>query len=64
VTEIARRNGIAARVVFTWRRQARTVETTGAYFTPVRIEAAVRQPARSELVGVSPPFREVTIWAI
>jgi transposase len=26
VTEVARRNGIAASVVFTWRRQARTAE--------------------------------------
>ncbi len=26
VTEVARRNGVAASVVFTWRRQARTVE--------------------------------------
>ena len=25
VTEVARRNGVAASVVFTWRRQARTV---------------------------------------
>lgn len=26
VTEVARRNGVAASLVFTWRRQARTVE--------------------------------------
>ena len=26
VTEVARRNGVAASVVFTWRRQARTIE--------------------------------------
>jgi transposase-like protein len=26
VTEVARRNGIAASVVFTWRRQARTAD--------------------------------------
>ena len=26
VTEVARRNGVAASVVFTWRRQARTAE--------------------------------------
>jgi transposase len=27
-------------VVFTWRRQARTVEKAGVCFTPVRIDAA------------------------
>ena len=32
VTEVARRNGVAASVVFTWRRQARTVETGRAMF--------------------------------
>ena len=26
VTEVARRNGVAASLVFTWRRQARTAE--------------------------------------
>jgi transposase len=36
VTEVARRNGVAASVVFTWRRQARTVEKAGVCFTPVR----------------------------
>jgi transposase len=40
VTEVARRNGIAASVVFTWRRQARTVEKVGPCFAPVRIAAA------------------------
>ena len=32
VTEVARRNGVAASVVFTWRRQARTAERVGALF--------------------------------
>ena len=41
VTEVARRNGVAASVVFTWRRQARTVEKVGACFAPVQIAAAV-----------------------
>ena len=36
VTEVARRNGVAASVVFTWRRQARTVEK-GPCFAPVQI---------------------------
>src|SRR3954449_13071449 len=40
VTEVARRNGIAASVVFTWRRQARTVEKVGSCFAPVQIAAA------------------------
>ena len=40
VTEVARRNGIAASVVFTWRRQARTVEKAEACFAPVQITAA------------------------
>jgi transposase len=35
VTEVARRNGIAASVVFTWRRQARTIEKVGPCFAPV-----------------------------
>src|SRR5712671_7938739 len=41
VTEVARRNGIAASVVFTWRRQARTAERVGPSFAPVQIAAAV-----------------------
>ena len=40
VTEVARRNGVAASVVFTWRRQARTVGKVGACFAPVQIAAA------------------------
>src|SRR5712664_2770574 len=40
VTEVARRNGIAASVVFTWRRQARTVGKVEPCFTPVQIAAA------------------------
>jgi len=41
VTEVARRNSVAASVVFTWRRQARTVERVGPCFAPVQIAAAV-----------------------
>jgi transposase len=40
VTEVARRNGIAASVVFTWRRQARTIQKAGPCFAPVQIAAA------------------------
>ena len=39
VTEVARRNGVAASVVFTWRRQARTVERVRPRFAPVQIAA-------------------------
>jgi len=31
VTEVARRNGVAASLVFTWRRQARTSEQVVPY---------------------------------
>jgi len=41
VTEVARRNGVAASVVFTWRRQARTTERVGPCFAPVQIASAV-----------------------
>ena len=40
VTEVARRNGVAASVVFTWRRQARTVARVEPRFAPVQIAAA------------------------
>jgi transposase len=39
VTEVARRNGVAASLVFTWRRQARTIEQVGPRFAPVQIAA-------------------------
>jgi transposase len=45
VTDVARRNGVAASVVFTWRRQARTVEKVGPCFTPVQITAAMEPSA-------------------
>ena len=41
VTEVARRNGVAASVVFTWRRQARTAGRVVPHFAPVQIAAAV-----------------------
>jgi transposase len=42
VTDVARRNGVAASLVFTWRRQARTVEKAEPCFAfaPVRIAVA------------------------
>jgi transposase len=45
VTDVARRNGVAASVVFTWRRQARTVEKVVPCFAPVQITAAVEPSA-------------------
>ena len=51
VTEVARRNGVAASVVFTWRRQARTVERAGPCFAPVQIVAA----AETGVVSAKPP---------
>ena len=41
VTEVARRNAVAASLVFTWRRQARTAERVVPCFAPVQIAAAV-----------------------
>jgi transposase len=41
VTEVARRNGVAGSVVFSWRRQARTAERVVPRFAPVQIAAAV-----------------------
>jgi transposase len=45
VTDVARRNGVAASVVFTWRRQARTVEKVGPCFAPVQIALAAEAGA-------------------
>jgi len=39
VAAVARRNGVAASLVFTWRRQARTSEQVVPSFTPVQIAA-------------------------
>lgn len=41
MTEVARRNGVAASVVFTWRREAQTVDKVGPSFAPVQIAAAI-----------------------
>jgi transposase len=50
VTEVARRNGVAASVVFTWRRQARTVEQVGPRFAPVQIAVAEALEETSKLL--------------
>ena len=50
VTEVARRNGVAASVVFTWRRQARTVAQVEPRFAPVQIAAAEAIEETSKLL--------------
>ena len=50
VTEVARRNGVAASVVFTWRRQARTIKQVGPRFAPVQIAAAEALEETSKLL--------------
>lgn len=40
VREVARRNGVAESVVFTWRRQARTAERVVPCIAPIQIAAA------------------------
>src|SRR5205085_9745050 len=54
VTEVARRNGIAASVVFTWRRQARTAARVVPSFAPVQIAAAVERGEENS----KPPFED------
>lgn len=53
VTEVARRNGVAASVVFTWRRQARTAEQVGACLVPVQIVSPGETGKEAK-----PPFRD------
>src|ERR1700686_5872045 len=50
VTEVARRNGVAASVVFTWRRQVRTIEQVGPRFAPMQITAAEALEETSKLL--------------
>src|ERR1700709_75984 len=58
VTDVARRNGVAASVVFTWRRQARTVVKDGPCFAPVQIALAVG-PSAEEAKPVSKDDRRL-----
>ena len=55
VTEVARRNGVAASVVFTWRRQARTVAQVEPRFAPVQIAAAEAIEKTSNLLPADRP---------
>ena len=50
VTEVARRNGVAASLVFTRRRQARTIEQVGPRFTPMQIAAVEAVEETSKLL--------------
>ena len=60
VTEIARRNGIATSLVFTWRRRARlaTVAVTGPRFVPVQVAAASAEGVRSIEASSAMPARK------
>jgi transposase len=53
VTEVARRNGVAASLVFTWRRQARGAAVAMPRFAPVRIA-----PAAEPDDGTRPPIED------
>ena len=62
ISEVARRNGISASLVFTWRRQARTGESPPAIaprFAAVRIAgpdmgAGISKPSSEELTQSRP----------
>ena len=61
ISEVARRNGISASLVFTWRRQARTGESLPAIaprFAAVRIAgstgAEISKPSSEELAQSRP----------
>src|ERR1700685_2985723 len=52
VSEVARRNGISASLLFTWRRQARAVEAPAAV---VPRFAAVQMPGPGPVVEIAKP---------
>jgi transposase len=49
MAEVSRRNGISASLLFTWRRQARMIETAGPCFAPVRIAAPATSAEKAGL---------------
>ena len=57
VTEIARRNGIATSLLFTWRRRARlaTVASAGPRLVPVQLTPAAAESGRSIEAPVAMP---------
>jgi transposase len=60
VTEIARRNGIATSLLFTWRRRARlaTVASAGPRLVPVQLTPAAAESGRSIEAPVAMPPRK------
>ena len=60
VTEIARRNGIATSLLFTWRRRARlaTVASAGPRLVPVQLTPAEAESGRSIEAPVAMPPRK------
>ncbi|MGY4366681.1 transposase [Bradyrhizobium sp. LB1.3] len=62
VTAVARRNGVAASLVFTWRRQARTSEQVVPSFAPVHI-AATEAEETSKLLPAGDSRRRSVVAA-
>ena len=62
VTAVARRNGVAASLVFTWRRQARTSEQVVPSFAPVQIAATGNQRRELEAVAERSGWEIVRIY--
>ena len=60
VTEIARQNGIATSLLFTWRRRARlaTVASAGPRLVPVQLTPAAAESGRSIEAPVAMPPRK------
>jgi transposase-like protein len=62
VTAVARHNGVAASLVFTWRRQARTSEQVVPSFAPVQIAATGNQRRELEAVAERSGWEIVRIY--
>ena len=60
VTEIARRNGIATSLLFTWRRRARlaTVASAGPRLVPVQLTPSAAESGRPIEAPVAMPSRK------
>ena len=60
VTEVARRHGIAASLVFTWRRRARlaSVVSAGPRLVPVQLSPATAESVRSIEAPAAMPSRK------
>lgn len=64
VTAVARRNGVAASLVFTWRRQARTSEQVVPSFAPVHIAATEAEETSKLLPAGDSRGRSVVVARI